>query len=161
MKHKVADKTKLTKLEAVMWSIALPGFAQLLTGNLIKGIFFVTLEFLINAFSQFNKGIMYSFLGETERALQVMDLQWLMFYPCLYMFAMWDAYRSVMPEEEKLTFLPFVFSAYFVTVGLMYSPKVKLLGLFPGPVFLPMLFVIPGVVSGLLIRKLLLKYASY
>jgi hypothetical protein len=154
----VANKKNLTKLEAVMWSIALPGFAQLLTGNLVKGILFVLLEFLVNVYSHFNKGIMYSFLGETEMAMKVMDFQWLMFYPCLYMFAMWDAYRSVMPEGEKLTFLPFVFSAYFVTVGLMYSPKVKLFGIFPGPVFLPMLFVIPGVLSGVLIRKALLKY---
>ncbi|MBT2683636.1 hypothetical protein J7E42_08360 [Bacillus sp. ISL-37] len=157
MKRDVAIKKNLTKLEAVMWSIALPGFAQLLTGNLVKGILFVLLEFLVNVNSNFNKGIMYSFLGETEKAMHVLDFQWLMFYPCLYMFAMWDAYRSVMPAEEKITFLPFVFSAYFVTVGLMISPKVKIFGLFPGPVFLPMLFVIPGVITGFLIRKLLLK----
>lgn len=158
MKHDVAIKKNLTKLEAIMWSIALPGFAQLLTGNLVKGIFFVILEFLVNVNSNFNKGIMYSFLGETEKAMYVLDYQWLMFYPCLYMFAMWDAYRSVMPEDEKITFLPFVFSAYFVTVGLMISPKVKIFGVFPGPVFLPMLFVIPGVLTGFLIRKLLFKF---
>jgi hypothetical protein len=158
MKPVVAIKKKLTKLEAVMWSIALPGFAQLLTGNLVKGILFVILEFLVNLNSNFNKGIMYSFLGETEKAMYVLDFQWLMFYPCLYMFAMWDAFRSVMPEDEKITFLPFVFSAYFVTVGLMISPKVKIFGVFPGPVFLPMLFVIPGLLSGWLIRKLLLKF---
>lgn len=154
----VAMKKKLTKLEAVMWSIALPGFPQLLTGNLVKGIFFVVLEFLINVNSNFNKGIMYSFLGETQNAMHVIDFQWLMFYPCLYMFAMWDAYRSVMPEEEKISFLPFVFSAYFVTVGLMISPKVEFFGVFPGPVFLPMLFVIPGVLAGFLVRKILLKF---
>ena len=158
MKRDVAIKKNLTKLEAVMWSIALPGFTQLLTGNLVKGILFVILEFLVNVMSNFNKGIMYSFLGETEKAMYVVDFQWLMFNPCLYMFAMWDAYRSVMPEEEKITFLPFVFSAYFVTVGLMISPKVNIFGLFPGPVFLPMLFVIPGVITGFLIRKLLLKF---
>lgn len=156
----MAIKKKLTKLEAVMWSIALPGFAQLLTGNLVKGILFVLLEFLVNVQSNFNKGIMYSFLGETGMAMQVMDYQWLMFYPCLYMFAMWDAYRSVMPEDEKITFLPFVFSAYFVTVGLMISPKIKIFGIFPGPVFLPMMFVIPGVLVGLLIRKLILRFYS-
>lgn len=156
----MAIKKKLTKLEAVMWSIALPGFAQLLTGNLVKGILFVLLEFLVNVQSNFNKGIMYSFLGETGMAMQVMDYQWLMFYPCLYMFAMWDAYRSVMPEDEKITFLPFVFSAYFVTVGLMISPKIKIFGIFPGPVFLPMIFVIPGVLIGLLVRKLILRFYS-
>ncbi|MGN7174655.1 hypothetical protein BK139_03810 [Paenibacillus sp. FSL R5-0490] len=149
---------KLSKLEAVFWSIALPGFSQLLAGQLWKGTLFVVLEFIINVYSHFNSAIMYSFMGEIDKAVHVLNYQWLMFYPCLYMFAMWDAYRSAMPEKEELSFLPFVFSAYFVTVGLMYSTKLKLFGIFLGPVFLPMIFVIPGVVTGLLIRWLILKW---
>lgn len=149
---------KLSKLEAVFWSIALPGFSQLLAGQLWKGTLFVGLEFIINVYSHFNSAIMYSFMGEIDKAVHVLNYQWLMFYPCLYMFAMWDAYRSAMPEKEELSFLPFVFSAYFVTVGLMYSTKLKLFGVFLGPVFLPMIFVIPGVVTGLLIRWLILKW---
>ncbi|WP_226619978.1 hypothetical protein LG298_07775 [Cytobacillus firmus] len=152
---------KLSKLEAVFWSIALPGFSQLLAGQLWKGTLFVVLEFIINVYSHFNSAIMYSFMGEIDKAVHVLNYQWLMFYPCLYMFAMWDAYRSAMPEKEELSFLPFVFSAYFVTVGLMYSTKLKLFGVFLGPVFLPMIFVIPGVVTGLLIRWVILKWRRH
>ncbi len=152
---------KLSKLEAVFWSIALPGFSQLLAGQLWKGTLFVVLEFIINVYSHFNSAIMYSFMGEIDKAVHVLNYQWLMFYPCLYMFAMWDAYRSAMPEKEELSFLPFVFSAYFVTVGLMYSTKLKLFGIFLGPVFLPMIFVIPGVVTGLLIRWVILKWRKH
>ncbi|MBU8733253.1 hypothetical protein [Cytobacillus oceanisediminis] len=148
---------KFSKLEAVFWSIALPGFSQLLMGKLWKGTLFVALEFIINVYSHFNSAIMLSFMGEIDKAVHVLNYQWLMFYPCLYMFAMWDAYRTAMPENEELSFLPFVFSAYFVTVGLMYSTKLKLFGVFFGPVFLPMLFVIPGVFTGLLIRWIILK----
>lgn len=147
---------KMGKLEAVLWSIALPGFSQLLAKQLWKGTLFVVLEFLINVFSNFNAGIMYSFLGEMDKAVEVMDFQWLMFYPCLYMFAMWDAYKIAMPENEELSFLPFVFSAYFVTVGLMYSTKVKLFGIFFGPVFLPMMSVVPGLIVGFIIRWIIL-----
>lgn len=143
---------KISKLEAVLWSIAFPGFSQLLSGQLIKGIFFVSLEFIINVNSHFNTAIMFSFLGEIEKAESVINYQWLMFYPCVYMFAMWDGYRSAMPEDEKYSYLPFVFSAYFVTVGLMISPKVTVFNVHPGPVFLPMLFVIPGVFVGFLIK---------
>ncbi|EWG12690.1 hypothetical protein [Cytobacillus firmus] len=152
---------KLSKLEAVFWSIALPGFSQLLAGQLWKGTLFVVLEFIINVYSHFNSAIMFSFMGEIDKAVHVLNYQWLMFYPCLYMFAMWDAYRSAMPENEELSFLPFVFSAYFVTVGLMYSTKLKLFGIFLGPVFLPMIFVIPGVLTGLLIRWLILKWRKH
>lgn len=147
---------KMGRLEAVLWNIAFPGFSQLLSGHYIKGILFVFLEFLINSNSQFNLAIMYSFLGEMEKAYSVLNYQWIMFYPCVYMFAIWDAYRLAMPEDEKLSFLPFVFSAYFVTVGIMYSPKMTIFKLDLGPVFLPMLFLIPGLISGILIKTLLL-----
>jgi hypothetical protein len=105
--------------------------------------------------SHFNSAIMYSFLGEIKRAESVVNYQWLMFYPCVYMFSMWDGYRYAMPLEEKYSYLPFVFSAYFVTVGLMISPKVTLFNVHPGPVFLPMLFVIPGLLIGFLIKWIL------
>ncbi|MFP7295903.1 hypothetical protein [Neobacillus niacini] len=147
---------KMSKLEAVLWSIAFPGFSQLLSGQYIKGILFVILEFIINVNSHFNSAIMYSFLGEIKSAESVVNYQWLMFYPCVYMFSMWDGYRYAMPSDEKHSYLPFVFSAYFVTVGLMISPKVTIFNVHPGPVFLPMLFVIPGVLIGFLIRWLIL-----
>ena len=150
-------KSSITKLEGILWSIALPGFPQLLVGLWFKGTLFVLLEIMINIQSNFNLGIMYSFLGETHKAAEILDYQWLMFYPCLYMFAMWDAYKIAGGQKEKYSFLPFVMSAYTVTVGLMYSPKVYLFGKFIGPIFLPMLFVIPGVLLGLLIRAILIR----
>ena len=151
----------LGKLEAVLWSIALPGFSQLLSGQIFKGTLFVLLEFVINMYSNFNSAIMYSFLGEIDQAIQVINFQWLMFYPCLYMFAMWDSYRSAMPENEELSFLPFVFGTYFVTVGLMYSTRIKLFGILIGPVFLPMLSLIPGLMIGFLIRWIILSIKKY
>jgi hypothetical protein len=149
----------LSKLEAVLWSIALPGFPQLLTGQFLKGALFVILEFVINVNSNFNQAIMYSFLWEIENAFRVTNFQWLMFYPCLYMFAMWDAYRITLEGRIKGTYLPFVFGAYFITVGLMLSPKIKLFGISLGPVFLPMLFLIPGLAIGYLIRLLIEKFS--
>jgi hypothetical protein len=59
-----------------------------------------------------------------------------------------------MPVEEKFSFLPFVFCAYFVTVGLMISPKVTFFQIHPGPVFLPMLFLIPGLLVGGVLKAL-------
>jgi hypothetical protein len=150
---------KLSKLEAVLWNIAFPGFSQLIIGQYIKGVLFVILEFVMNVNSNFNHAIMYSFLGEIKKAEAIINYQWLMFYPCVYMFSIWDAYRTAMTSEEKYAFLPFVFSAYFVTVGLMVSPKMTLLGINLGPVFLPMLFLIPGVLTGHVIKLLLqIKY---
>ncbi len=147
---------KLSRLEAVLWNIAFPGFTQLLTGHYVKGLLFVALEVIVNVMARFNQAIMFSFLGEIEKAHSVLNYQWLMFYPCLYMFSMWDGYRTAMPADEKYSYLPFVFGAYFITVGLMLSPKINLFQIHPGPVFLPMIFLIPRLLIGFILKLFLL-----
>jgi hypothetical protein len=148
---------KLSKLEAVLWNIAFPGFSQLIIGQYIKGVLFVVLEFIMNDRSHFNQAIMYSFLGKIELAEAITNYQWLMFYPCVYLFSIWDAYRTAMDTNEKFSYLPFVCSAYSVTVGLMVSPKVNIFAIHPGPVFLPMLFLIPGIIVGIALKFLFLR----
>ncbi|OCA85658.1 hypothetical protein A8F94_12330 [Bacillus sp. FJAT-27225] len=145
---------KLNKLEAIVWNIALPGFSQILSGSLIKGILFILLEIIINVNGHFNEAIMHSFMGNIPAAFDTIDYGWLMFYPCLYMFALWDAYRTAMTEDEKGSFLPFVFGAYFVTVGLMISSRVTVADITPGPVFTPMLFLIPGLLIGYVLKRI-------
>ncbi|KKI89356.1 membrane protein [Bacillus sp. SA1-12] len=140
-----------SKTEAIFWSIALPGFAQILNRKLLKGFVFIFLEFLINVNSNFNTAIMASFLGEIDRAVHIVNYQWLMFYPCVYMFAMWDAFKDAEGERSAYSFFPFVFGAYFVTVGLMYSPVFKINGVLLGPIWLPILSLIPGLLVGYII----------
>ena len=135
-------------IEVLFWSIAFPGFGQFLNRKIIKGIIFILLEIIINVQSRFNEIIVLSFHGETEQALSITNFQWLMFYPCLYFYGMWDAYRDAGGVKHKFSFLPYAFCAYFVTVGLIYSPKLSVFGFLFGPVWLPMLFVIPGIIVG-------------
>lgn len=141
-----------------MWSFALPGFGQFLNGKFLKGAVFIFLEFVINVQSNFNEVIQLSFHGHIELAIHQTNYEWLMFYPCLYFFAAWDAYRDDGNEKKPYLFLPFVFAAYSVTVGVIYSPNIRIMGVLLGPIWLPILFVIPGAGIGLLIRVLLLKY---
>jgi len=148
------------QLEKILWSIALPGFAQFLNGSLIKGIVFIGLEILINVQTNFNDIIIMSFHGQIEQAIAHTNYQWLMFYPCLYFFAIWDAYKDAEGEKRPLSFLPFVFSAYFVTVGLIYSPIFEVNGILFGPMWLPILSLPVGILVGSLIRYILLKFIS-
>ncbi|WP_174615811.1 hypothetical protein [Virgibacillus ihumii] len=145
------------KLEVLFWSIALPGFGQLLNGAYIKGLLLVGLEFLINVMGNFNQIIILSFHGEIQKAVEVTNYGWLMFYPCLYFFAIWDAYKDAKGESKPYAFLPFVFSAYFVTVGVIFSADLKLFGILIGPVWLPILFLPVGLLAGGIIRWILLK----
>lgn len=143
--------------EALLWSIAFPGFGQFLNGKLIKGIVLLVLEFLINVQSNFNEVIISSFQGEIEKAIVQADYQWLMFYPCLYFYAMWDAFKDAGGGKDKFSFLPLVFAAYFVTVGCIYSSNFRLFGVLLGPVWLPMLCVIPGLALGTILRTIIRK----
>lgn len=142
--------------ERLFWSIALPGFGQLLNRQYLKGIIFIALEFLVNVQGNFNEAIRLSFIGEIDLAFQTIDYQWLMFYPCLYFFAMWDAFKHAGGGKAPYSFLPFVFSAYSVTIGLMVSSKIKI-GILLGPIWFPIMSVIPGVLIGFVIQKIILK----
>ena len=146
--------------EMILWSIALPGFAQLLNKRYIKGILFILLEIIINVMANFNEIIVLSFLGEIELAIERTNYQWLMFYPCLYFFAMWDAYKDAGGAKNRYTSVPFAFAAYFVTVGLIFSSELRLFGVLLGPMWLPISFVPIGVGIGFLIKWLLIRFSK-
>lgn len=147
-------------MEKIFWSIAFPGFGQLLNGQWLKGFALMAMEFLINVKGHFNKAILLSFNGDIRSAIDVADYQWLMFYPCLYFFAMWDAYRNDRQQISPFAFFPFAMSAFFVTVGLIYSTRFRLAGTLLGPVWFPILCVLPGVGSGLLLKGICTKWFS-
>ena len=123
----------------------------------IKGILFIVLEFLINMGANFNEGIRLSFWGNkaiprgNEHAV-VNVLSMFIF------FAIWDAVKEAENGASRFTFIPFVSCAYFVTVGIMYSSVTTINGVFIGPIWLPMLSVVPGLVIGLIAKKLLEVY---
>jgi hypothetical protein len=148
---------KKSVFEKLMWSIALPGFGQFLNGKYFKGTVLLILEFLINIKSNFNGVIILSFHWRIRNAIEHADYQWLMFYPCLYFFSMWDAVKDTGGGKDPYSFLPYVFAAFFVTLGLILSSNFTIFGVLWGPVWLPMLFVFPGILIGMIIRKILKK----
>jgi len=143
--------------EVIFWSIALPGFGQLLNRKYVKGIVFILLEFLINVKANLNTVIIFSFLGQIDEAIHQTDFQWLMFYPCLYLFAIWDAYRDAYRETMKESLAPYIFlrfvmAAFLGTIGVVYSSTFSLFGVRFGPVWLPIICLIFGVFLGYLIE---------
>ena len=79
--------TKSKSLERILWSITFPGFGQLLNKHFLKGVLFIALEFVINVKANINLIIIHSFYGDTVLAIEETNYQWLMFYPCVYIFA--------------------------------------------------------------------------
>ncbi|WP_026907443.1 hypothetical protein [Paucisalibacillus globulus] len=149
---------KSRKSEVLFWSIALPGFGQYLNGKVIKGTVLILLEFIVNVMSGLNYAILPSFYGNIHEGIAHVDFQWLMFYPCLYLFAMWDAYRDAGGGTAPYAFLPFVFSAFVGTVGVVYSPVFNINGVYLGVIWLPILSLILGVFIGKMIQVLVIKW---
>lgn len=148
-------------IDKLLWSVAFPGFGQLLNGKYFKGVLFIGLEFLINIQSKLNQIILSSFNGDVVIAIRQTNYEWLMFYPCVYMFAIWDAYYDAGGGKSPFSVLPFVFSAYFATVGVMYSATMKILGILLGPVWLPMLLSSIGICFGFIVKFILIRTKGY
>lgn len=106
--------------ERILWSIAIPGFGQFLNQKYLKGIALILLELLINNGSHLNQIILLSFQGRISQAISTTNYQWLMFYPCVYMFGIWDAYKDA-GGTAPFAYLPFVLTAFFGTVGIVLA----------------------------------------
>jgi hypothetical protein len=145
-------------MEKLLWSVAIPGFGQLLNKKYVKGIILIALEFLINVNANINTIIVSSFLGLTELAVQQANYQWLMFYPCVYIFSLWDAFKDGEDEVAPLLYIPFAVAAYIETVGVIYSKSFRVFGILLGPIFLPMICIFIGLGIGFIIRYLILNY---
>jgi hypothetical protein len=137
---------KCQRIEVLLWSIALPGFGQILNGKYLKGVLLIGLEFLINVQSNLNQVIILSFYGHINEAITQTNYQWLMFYPCIYMFGIWDSYKDAEGITSPYDAIPFVFGAYFGTIGVIYSPSLL------GGVWSGILGIFIGIGIGSLIR---------
>jgi hypothetical protein len=147
------DKEKNKRIEVLLWSIALPGFGQFLNKSFLKGMVLIGLEFIVNVQSNLNVVIISSFHGNIAEAISQTNYQWLMFYPCVYMFGMWDAYKCAGSELAPFSYLPFVLAAFLATVGLIYSDRWRIRDVYLGPVWLTMLFCFIGLGLGWYLKK--------
>lgn len=147
-------------MEKALWSFAIPGFGQLLNKKYFKGLILIILEFVININSNLNMIIILSFNRKIETAIEQVNYSWLMFYPCVYSFAIWDAYKDGHQAAVPLLYMPSAFSAFTGTIGVIYSSTFRPFGVLLGPVFLPSLSALLGFILGYLLRKLLIKLSS-
>jgi hypothetical protein len=148
---------KYKPVEALLWSIALPGLGQLLNRKYFKAFLLILLEIMINIGARLNLVIMNSFKGDIHAAISHTNYQWLMFYPCVYMFGIWDSFKDAGGGQSPYATLPFVFCAFMGTVGLMFSDSLRINGVLLGPVWLAMLFAFAGVGLGYLLKIILMR----
>jgi hypothetical protein len=76
------------------WSVVFPGMGHLLLSKYIRGFLLFLWEVFINYKANINLLILYSFIGDFEKAKSVVDIQWMTLYVPTYLFAIWDSYRT-------------------------------------------------------------------
>ncbi len=157
-------RRKVYPLEVLLWSVAFPGFGQIINKTYIRGALFIILEFIINVNANLNMNIVYSFQGKSEQAISVTNYEWAMFYPCVYMFGMYESYLCAIEktgkEPEDYLSLPFIGGAYFSTVGVIFSNINPDFILIP-PTFIAIGGIILGILIGVGVRRLLRSRSTY
>jgi hypothetical protein len=77
-----------------LWSVAFPGYGHLLLSKYIRGFALVIWEIFINQSTNLNLAMVLSFTGDIEGAKEVLDVRYMNLYIPVYLFAIWDSYRT-------------------------------------------------------------------
>ncbi|SMB87436.1 hypothetical protein SAMN00017405_1695 [Desulfonispora thiosulfatigenes DSM 11270] len=83
------------------WSAALPGFGHLTLGSYLKGFLFMFGEILLNLKARINLSIYYTFIGNFDKANDVFNERWGLFYIAVWIFAIYDSYLLSI-EQNKI-----------------------------------------------------------
>ncbi|MFC3803286.1 hypothetical protein [Cohnella sp. GCM10012308] len=104
------------------WSTAFPGFGHLLLNKYIRGYLLVLWEIFINQKIHLNLAIVHTLNGQFQAARDVLDPRFMSLYIPVYLFAIWDSYRTavdmnkvyVLARRENAKFSEFNIGAFEV-----------------------------------------------
>lgn len=85
---------------AAFWSVILGGGGHFLNMQLLKGVILMGWYLLISIQSGLSEAAIHTLLGQYEMAHQVVDYQWLLFWPSIHMFNIWDAYEDCVQQNK-------------------------------------------------------------
>jgi TM2 domain-containing membrane protein YozV len=89
------------------WSAAFPGTGHLLLQKYMRGFLLFIWEMFVNTKSQLNLAMVYSFNGQIDQAKAVLDLRWMALYAPVYLFTIYDSYRSCVDMNKFATLARF------------------------------------------------------
>lgn len=85
----------------VFFSFSYPGFGHLILHRYVAGFILILWETFINGMAKVNLGILYSLIGDFDKAKEVIDERWLILYVGIYMFGIWDGYRATVDLNKQ------------------------------------------------------------
>ncbi|OLS33819.1 hypothetical protein [Bacillus sp. MRMR6] len=98
------------------WSAAFPGFGHLLLSKYLRGYALFIWEIIVNNQAHINHAMVFSFTGNIDMAKEVLEPRWMLMYIPVYIFAIWDSYRTtvdmnrvfILAERENADFNSYV-----------------------------------------------------
>ncbi|NPV91018.1 MAG: hypothetical protein HPY50_09625 [Firmicutes bacterium] len=82
------------------WSAAFPGYGQYLANQYLRATLMTLSEKIINTLAHINEAMVYTFCGEFASAKSVLQPRWVLGYLALYLYAIWDSYRSALVQNK-------------------------------------------------------------
>lgn len=112
------------------YSFSFPGFGNLLQHRHIKAYILILWELFINNKAQINYGIYYTMIGQFDKAIEVLDISWLIPYVGVYLYVIWDSFRStvefnrmyLLADREDAPILPLKMAAFDINYLDQRSP---------------------------------------
>jgi len=92
---------KRNPILSVFWSVLMPGLGQLYIHRIIGAFFVIIWAVVFFYYSHLLEGISLLFSGKIQQATSALDAEWLLFFPSLYGFAIFDSYMNTV-ENNKL-----------------------------------------------------------
>ncbi|MZP28300.1 hypothetical protein GTO91_00995 [Heliobacterium undosum] len=86
---------------AAGWSALFTGFGHIYNMKTFKGVILLLWLVTIIFFSHFPQAVIYTFTGRFQEISNLVDYHWLMFFPSIYVFGIWDSYNEAV-EMNKL-----------------------------------------------------------
>ena len=74
------------------WSAAFPGLGQIMMCKYLIGYGLIIWEFFLNQAAGINSAILYSMIGEFEKAKHVLNTKLFLIYIPMYVYGIWDSY---------------------------------------------------------------------
>jgi hypothetical protein len=93
---------KKKPLLGLFWSFFTPGLGQLYGGSTVVGTFILAWWIFVCYKAAAIRAWLYSFLGDFDKALEIVEWQWFLFLPSMLAFAIYQAYVSV--TESNILF---------------------------------------------------------
>ena len=135
---------------AAIFSMLMPGFGQIYNQQFLKGAFLLFVEHYDNVYGNINTAIHYDFNGFHQKALEVANFQYVLFYPGFYAYTVWDAWYHANPDIKKSktkSAIPFIIGGFLGEFGAIFASRLAIPTLTVG-----LMMIIP-MIGGMILFK--------